>query len=241
MTTRIAIGSQMTQVAAGQIGDTIHSAQIRIALAATLTNINLGVATVAIQVPVFVEMAGGQATLSALPCGRGGNMAQIAATSGLTRMSFGTVSDAAMSNFSAAVVPVAAPVIAISLLGIPIQVNITGGANIGSSGPTTLSFSQADIAAGTVKSVPANYTSAFSLLSSNLSLSAVILGNPGVLASLLNSTLTTLLGALNPVVINLVAQLDTPVDALLATLGLQFGLIDVQVFDTNCRTPTLVG
>jgi uncharacterized membrane protein len=67
------------------------------------------------------------------------------------------------------------------------------------------------------------------------------LGNPGLLAGLLNSQLNTLTAALQPVVANLVRQLDSPSNNLLTTLGLQLGITDVRVFDAKCRTPTLEG
>ncbi len=182
VSTRMTVGNQMTQVSAAKIGDTIQTAQVRVALVTTVTSINLVVATVTVQVPVYLEMASGQATLAAMPCTSGGNLVQVAASSGLTKVSFGTVSDAAMNNFSAPVVPVAAPIVAISLLTIPIQVNIAGSSTVAASGPTTLSFSQAEINAGTVKSVPGTAAAPFTLLSTNFTLSTVILGSPGALA-----------------------------------------------------------
>lgn len=241
ISTRLAVGSQMAQVSAGKAGSSIRTAQIRLALNATITSVNLVVATAAVQVPIYLEAAFGQATLTAMPCQPGGTLAQIAATTGATSLKFGTVSDAALQNFSVAVTPVAAPVVAISLLGIPIQVNISGTTDIASSGPATLTFTQAEIDAATVKSAPYGSATPFNTLSTSLSLSTTILGNPGLLAGALNGLLSSLLTALNPVVINLVSLLDSPVNVLLTSLGLQLGIIDVRVFDARCRIPTLVG
>lgn len=241
ISTRMAVGSQMAQIAAGKVGSTIHTAQIRLALTATITSVNLVAATATVQVPIYLEAASGQATLTAMPCQPGGTLAQIAATTGATSLQFGTVSDAALQDFSTPVTPVAAPVVAISLLGIPIRANISGATNVASSGPTTLSFTQAEIDAGTVKSAPSASATPFNTLSTSLSLSTTILGNPGLLAGTLNGLLSSLLTALNPVVANLVTLLDPPVNALLTSLGLQLGIIDVRAFDARCRTPTLVG
>jgi uncharacterized membrane protein len=241
VTTRLAIGSQMAQVADAAVGTSIHTAQIRLALTATLVNVNLGVATANVQVPIYLEAAPGQATLTAMPCGAGGNVAQVSASSGLTSLSFGTVTNAALNNFSTPVTPATAPVVNISLLGIPIQANISGGVTVGANGPTTFSFTQADIAAGTVKSLPNSTATPFAALSANLSLSTSILGNAGLLAAALNTALSTLLNALNPLVTSLIAPLDAPVNSVMAALGLQLGVIDVKVFDATCRTPTLVG
>ncbi|HKQ11604.1 MAG TPA: hypothetical protein VJS85_10465, partial [Rhizomicrobium sp.] len=222
-------------------GSSIQTSQIRIAMTATLTNVNLGVATVTVQVPVYLESASGLATLIATPCVSGGTLVQIDGTSGATTVRFGTVSDAALKDFSASVTPVAAPIVSTSLLGIPIQVNAAGTSSVAASGPQTLSFSQAEIDAGTVKSVPNGGATPFAALGSGMTFSISILASPGILAGLLNTQLSTLTTALNPVVNNLLAQLDAPTGSLMATLGLGLGVLDVRVFDVSCRTPTLVG
>jgi uncharacterized membrane protein len=67
-----------------------------------------------------------------------------------------------------------------------------------------------------------------------------ILGQPGLLAGLLNTQLKALVAALAPVMRNVVTQLNTPVNSALTTLGVQLGTIDVRVFDAKCKTPTLV-
>lgn len=241
ISTRLAVGSQMAQVSAAKVGSTIRTAQIRLALNATIASVNLIVATATVQVPIYLEAASGQATLTAMPCLPGGTRAQIAATTGAASLQFGTVSDAALRNFSVPVTPVATPVVAIDLLGIPISATIAGTTTIASSGPTTLSFTQAEIDAGSVKTAPNGTTTPFNTLSTNLSLSTNILGNAGVLTTTLNGLLSSLLTALNPVIVNLVKLLDPPVNALLTSLGLQLGAVDVRAFDARCRIPTLVG
>jgi uncharacterized membrane protein len=239
--TRVAVGSKMAQLSSADVGSSIHTAPVRVALVVTLANVNLGVTTATVQVPVYLEAGSGEATLTDMPCSVGGTLADIAATSGATTVKFGTVSDAALKNFSAPVTPVAAPVVSISLLGIPIQVNISGTINSAGAGPETLSFTQADIDAGTVKSVSGGVTAPFAGLGSNVTLSTTILGNPGILGPLLNTELNTLTAALTPVVTNLLDQLDSPTNDALTTLGLQLGITDVRVFDASCRTPTLEG
>jgi len=237
--TRIAIGNKMAQMADAQIGDTIHTGQIRMALIVTIANLNLGVATANVQIPLYLEAATGQAQLTAMPCVPGGTLAEITASSGVTTLGFGTVSDGALSNFSAPVTPVSAPIINASLLGIPIAVNASGSAGATGSGPSTLSFTQSDIDAGTIKS-PTSNLALFSNLAASTSLSTTILGNPGLLSGALNTMLNTLLSNLTPVITNVLTLLNAPVNTLLTTLGLQLGTIDVRVFDAECRTPTLV-
>jgi uncharacterized membrane protein/ActR/RegA family two-component response regulator len=236
ISTQLAVGSQMAQIAMASPGSTVNTAQIRLAITATLANINLGVATASISLPIFLEAASGQATLLSMACTTDGDRARISASAGLTKIQFGSVSPAALQNFSVPVVPVPQPVVGVTLLTIPVQVNISGGVSVAQSGPTTLDFTQSDIDAGTVKSVPGSAQTPFSLLSSNFTLTPNIANNP-----LLNGLLGSLFSALNPLVASLIAPLDAPVDQLLATLGLALGVVDVRVFDVSCRTPTLVG
>jgi uncharacterized membrane protein len=236
----MAAGSKFAQVADAEVGTAIHTSEIRIALVVTVTNLNLGLLTTTIQVPIYAEIAPGQAQLIAMPCVSGGTLAQIQATSGVTTLGFGTVSDSALSNFSNPLTPNAAVLANISLLGIPVQLNVAGTTGVNGYGPDTLSFTQADIDAGTIQSPGNANNSVFSTLGGNATLSTKILGNAGLQAGLLNSELATLLSTLKPVVSNISAQLNGPVNSILTAMGVQLGTIDVRVFDTSCRTPTLV-
>jgi uncharacterized membrane protein len=237
---RIAAGNKMAQIADAQVGSTVHTGQIRMALTVTMTNVNLGVLVTSVQLPIYVEVATGQAELTEMPCQPDGTLVDIAATSRLTTLGFGTVSDSALSDFSQPVTPLAAPIISASLLGIPIQVNVAGSAGVNGSGPDTLAFTQDDIDSGTIKSPGNANLTPFNDLSAGMTFSTTILGQPGLLAGLLNTQLKSLLAALTPVLSNVVTQLNTPVNSTLTTLGVQLGTIDVRVFDAKCKTPTLV-
>jgi uncharacterized membrane protein len=242
VTTRIAVGSQMAQVSAGRVGSSIHTAQVRVAINAVVASVSLGsLAGVRVEVPLFLEGASGQATLTALPCTRGGTLAQIAARTGATSLRFGTVSDAALQNFAVPVTPVATPVASVTLLGFPVQIHPNGNVNVASSGPTTMNFSQADIDAGTVKSAPYGSASPFQTLGANFTTSVTIGGSPGILTNTLNNLIAAVLAPLGPLVASLISPLDAPVNSLLTALGLQLGIIDVRAFDVRCRAPTLVG
>jgi len=236
ISTRLAVGNQMVQVALAAPGTTVHTAQVRLALLATLTSINLGVATATVQVPIYLEAASGQATLNSLPCTSGGDRAWVSATSGLTTLRFGTVTDAALGDFSTPVTPNSVPVVNVTLLGIPVQVSISGSINIAANGPALLDFTKEDIAAGTVKAVPSGSSAPFQLLSSSFALSTNVAG-----VALLSTLVNSLLSALNPIITGLIAPLDAPVAQLMATLGLGLGTANVRVFDVQCKTPTLVG
>ncbi len=233
VSTRIAIGSKMAQVADAQIGTSVHTGQIRMALTVTAANVNLGLIKTTVQLPIYLEVATGQAELTAMPCVPGGTLAEIAATSKLTTLGFGTVSDAALSNFSMPVTPVSAPIVSATLLGIPIQINISGSAGVNGSGPDTLSFTQSDIDTGTIKSPSNANITPFDDLSASTTLSTSILGQAGLQTGLLNSELNTLLSALKPVVNNSLTPLNGPVNSVLTTLGVQLGTIDVRVFDAS--------
>lgn len=207
ITTHLTIGSPMAQIANGQVGSSIHTAQIRMSLTVNVLNL--------LTIPLYLEAASGQATVTALPCRPGGTLAEIDASSGLATLQFGSVSDAQLENFSIPVTPTASPLVS----GSPIS--------IGATGPTSLSFSQADIDAGVIKSVSAN-TAIFASLSTNFRLN-------------LSGLLAALLGTLTSTATGLISQLDGPVNNLLTALGLQLGTMDVRVFGASCRTPTLVG
>ncbi|HVU21233.1 MAG TPA: TadG family pilus assembly protein [Rhizomicrobium sp.] len=237
---RLAAGNKMAQIADAQVGSTIHTGQIRMALTVTMTNVDLGVLVASVVLPIYLEVATGQAELTAMPCQSGGTLVDIDAASKLTTLGFGTVSDSALSDFSQPVTPVAAPIINATLLGIPIQVNVAGSAGVNGSGPDMLSFSQDDIDSGTIKSPGNADLTPFDDLSANMTFSTTILGQPGLLAGLLNTQLKALVAALAPVMRNVVTQLNTPVNSALTTLGVQLGTIDVRVFDAKCKTPTLV-
>jgi uncharacterized membrane protein len=228
-TMKLAVGAPFAQVSNASVGVSIRTAQIRLAIIAKVLDGALGT----VQLPIYLEAAYGQATVTALPCSVGGTLAEIAATSGAASVQFGTVTDAQLTDFSAPVTPAQASVIAIPvpLLG-NIAINISGGANIASSGPETLPFTQADIDAGTIKSVPDSGTPFGVLGSSTVQLTPSILG-----IGLVNG----LLGGLTSFVSSLLGQLDAPVGQLLTTLGIQLGIMDVRVFGASCRTPVLVG
>jgi uncharacterized membrane protein len=239
--TRIATNKPMAYVANARPGRSLQSAQVRIALTATLTDIDLLVTSAKIQVPLYLEMAPGEAKLTDMPCVPGDVRAMMAARSGALSLQFGTVTDAALRDFSRPVTPATAPILDISLLGIPIQVRASGSAKALDSQTMPVPFTQNDIDNGRVKSVGNGGGAPFAALADDLTLSTSILGNPGLVGLLFNDQLDTLTGALKPVVAGLLDKLDDPVNALLTTLGLQLGIIDLRMYDARCRVPTLVG
>ena len=207
VTAHLTVGSPMAEIADAQVGSSIHTAQIRLALAVNVLNL--------IVIPIYLEAASGQATVTALPCRPGGTLAEIDATPGLATLQFGSVSDAQLEDFSTPVAPTPSSIVSGSAV------------TIAASGPTHLSFSQADIDAGTIKSASVS-AAPFTSLSTHVNLS-------------LSGLLAALLGSLTSSATSLIAGLDTPISNALAALGLQLGNMDVRVFGASCRTPTLVG
>ncbi|HBY27641.1 MAG TPA: hypothetical protein DEH75_14060, partial [Bradyrhizobium sp.] len=128
-------------IAMGTQGVSVHTAQTRI-----LATINvLGSGSIAsINLPVYVEVASGTATLNAVSCGHPNiNTSQvtIGVTPGIVDAWIGNVTMADMTNFTTK--PNPPPATLVTVLGIP----ITGlaHAGMGNTTPTNVNFSYSDI------------------------------------------------------------------------------------------------
>lgn len=237
---RLAIG-EGKQMATGPVGTSIDTAQIRLAidlgLADTSVSALLSTLTATnIELPIYIAAAPGTATIKAIPC-ESDRMATLTGISGASEIRFGTVTDAALSDFASPPVPSPATIASVTLLGLPVaQINASGAASIVSHGPEDLDFSADDVDAGTVRSVPVGNDSQF--ISSNgpgaLQTSATLLGS--VSSSLLNA----LLSAVTSQLISALSLLDAPVASLLTALGISLGALDMSVTDVKCGVPTLV-
>jgi uncharacterized membrane protein len=241
VTAKLAVGAPFAQIADGQVGARIRTAQIRMAIDVTLADLDPAGIPLTVTVPIYLEAASGAATLTALPCTRGGTLAAIAATTGAATLAYGSVSDAQLADFTTAATPAPAPIVSTALLGIPVTIAIQGGTNIAAAGPASLTFTQDDIDAGTIKSASAGNGAPFTALGGNLALSATILGDPGALNTMLNNLIAAVTGGLAPLIANVTGSLDMPLNSLLTTLGLSLGTMDVRVFGASCRAPVLVG
>ncbi|MGY4318846.1 pilus assembly protein TadG-related protein [Bradyrhizobium sp. JR3.5] len=213
-------------IAMGTQGVSVHTAQTRL-----LAIINvLGSGSIAsINLPVYVEVASGTATLNAVSCGHPNiNTSQvtIGVTPGIVDAWIGNVTVADMTNFTTK--PNPPPATLVSLLGI----TITGlaHAGMGNTTPTNVNFSYSDIQAGTKKTVTTtNFLSSLTAsLLGNLTLNIAGIPIPG-------------LGALVMSILNAVTSpIDQVLATLLSTLGIGLGQVDVWVLGIRCDGAVLV-
>ncbi|SEE19489.1 pilus assembly protein TadG-related protein [Bradyrhizobium erythrophlei] len=217
-------------IAMGTQGVSVHTAQTRI-----LATINvLGSGSVsAINLPVYVEVASGTATLNAVSCGHPNiNTSQvtIGVTPGIVDAWIGNVTVADMTNFTTKPNPPPALLVNLGL------VTVTGlaHAGMGNTTPTNVNFSYSDIQAGTKKTVTTTnfLTSLTSTLLGDLSLAI----NVGPLGLPIPGLGALVMGILNAVT----SPIDQVLASLLSTLGIGLGQVDVWVLGVRCDGGVLV-
>lgn len=210
-------------VTIGAEGATVHTAQTRLLLEATvfLSPVQR------LHLPIYIELASGTATLSKLSCEP--VSAVVSTTPGLYSAWIGNVTPSLMQNEASITNPGPAPLYSLANLGV-----VTGVANsaIANPSPTSLRFSQSDVTNDTPQTAK---TTAFttSLLSSLLSTLQVSLNGastlpPGV-APALSETLT-----------RVTVPLDGTINALLTAMGISLGVAQVHVSDVRCDGSVLV-
>jgi uncharacterized membrane protein len=211
---------------------TISTAQARLYIQAqALTGLGiLGIAPVTL--PVYVELAPAQAKLASISCSAdpASQSASLSVNTGVGSLSIGQIQTSNLNNFKQPMT--VQPAV---LLQIPL-VQATGSAqvNIGGGNWQPVSFTQADVAAGTIKTVQTTniVTATTTSLLKNLNLQVSVLGlglNLGPITSALSGTL----GTIAPV-------LDQYVDALTDLLGVKLGTADVRMNGLRCHDAALV-
>jgi uncharacterized membrane protein len=232
LTAQMAVGSPMASVAAATIGTSITTAQVRVAINTAVPGLTiLGIPLASINLPLYLQVASGTATVAAIPCQTSGTMATISAAAQAATVQIGGASGAALTNFGANPVLTPATIsVTIPLLG-TITIAISGTFAV-AAGPTgNMNFTQADIANNTIHEVAGS--DAGTVFSG--------LGAPGQLTlSVLPLGLILDLGPLTAIIQTLLSNLNGPTDLLLRTLGLRLGVMDVAVHGVRCGTPTLV-
>ncbi|MBA9065799.1 putative membrane protein [Methylobacterium fujisawaense] len=209
----------------GSPNATVQTAQTRLLIEATVTApLGLGSLTL----PVYAEVAPAQATLRALTCaGPSGRQVTLDAQTGLATLAIAGVPRTAINGGSTGPdLSQPAPLIALPLITVSGRALVTLG-----TGAQTLTFSEADIANHTVRSVASgNLTQSLTgSLLRNLTLNINGIG----VAPLLQSALTTTLGAVAPAI-------DLVLDNVLRSLGLRLGYADLDVDGTLCSQAVLV-
>ncbi|MCA6125971.1 hypothetical protein J6500_29355 [Bradyrhizobium sp. WSM 1704] len=217
-------------IAVGTQGVSVHTAQTRLLISVKV----LGSGSVsAINLPIYVEVASGTATLNTVSCGHPNistSQVAIGVTPGIVDAWIGNVTVADMNNFTTK--PNPPPATLVNVLGI----GVTGlaHAGMGNTTPTNVNFSYSEIQSGTKKTV--NTTNFLSSLTGSLLGDLSLQLNLGPLALPIPGLTAAVAGILNGVT----SPVDQVLASLLATLGVGLGQVDVQVMGIRCDGAVLV-
>ena len=218
-------------VSIGSAGATVHTAQTRLLLTLQIAEIG---STSMINLPIYIELASGTATLSAISCPADPTQETVtlAVTPAVIDAWIGNVSSADMTNYSSKPSPSAATLVNIPLVGV-----VSGRANatIANLSPTPVTFSYSDITNYVRKTTSTtDFTSSLLYnLFANLQLSANVLGvnvsAPPAATGVLGASLAA---ATLPV--------DQVITQVLNTLGLSLGNAYTWVSGVKCGSARLV-
>jgi uncharacterized membrane protein len=222
------VGSSWVEL--GSQGASVHTAQTRLLLTVQL----LGSGSVAaVNLPIYIEVASGTATLNAITCGYPNvstSNVTLGVTPGIVDAWIGNVTTAELTNFTSEPNP---PVATLVNLG---AVTVTGraNANMGNTTATDVDFSYADIQSQVTKTVTTtNFTS---------SLTSSLLGNLSLTVNV--GPLALPIPGLGPTVTSIIGGATNSVDQVLAsvlsTLGVGIGQADVWVTGIRCDGAVLV-
>jgi uncharacterized membrane protein len=218
-------------VTVGPVGASVYTAQTRMLLTVQLA----GNGTIAaLNVPIYVAVAYGTATLNAVSCGYpniANSTVTLGVTPGIVNAWIGNVTPAAFYNFGQPPQPTAATLASVPGLSLNALANVT----VGNTTPTPVTFSYAQIQAQTGQTV--NTTQFTSSLTSSLlqnlqltaSLGAIQVSVPPLLSSAVTSIVTPETSAL-----------DQLLASILATVGVGLGQATVWVTGVRCDGAVLV-
>lgn len=217
-------------VAVGNQGVSVHTAQTRVLLQIQL--VGSGVASV-VNLPVYVEVASGTATLNNVSCGYPNistSSVTLGVTPGIVDAWIGNVSAADVSNIATKPNPGPATLVNLGLI------TVTGSAHagMGNTTPTNVVFNYSDVTSQTKKTVTStNFTSSLtgSLLGNlNLNVNVIGLGLPiPGLGALVASILSAATGSIDQLLVG-----------VLSSLGVGIGQADVWVTGIRCDGAVLV-
>ncbi len=235
----IAIGDRMQRSPWLTVTDSgtpiLRTAQARIYLEVRLLDVGLpGIGTlVGIRVPLFIEMAAAEGRLKAIDCSS-------AATRGVTlegRVNAATAAIASvdttnLSNFAAPVTLNDARLVDTLLVDVDGRAEVT----VGAAEPwQSLTFSEADIAAGRVRTV----SSSSPISGTAVSLTDRLQLRPRVLG--LPLPLDPLLRAVGSQLAIVAPLLDSVIGVVTGAVGIRYGEADLKVYGMRCGTASLVG
>ena len=217
-------------ITVGTQGASVHTAQTRVLLSVQL----IGSGSVsAVNLPIYVEVASGTATLNAVSCGYPDvvtSSVTLGVTPGIVDAWIGDVTLAQMNNFTSKPNPGAATLVDLGA----VKVSGKAHAGIGNTTPTPVSFGYADIQAMTKKTVTTtNFTQ---------SLTGSLLGDLALNVQVgpLGLPIPGLGGLVSGIIGNATGSIDTLLASVLATLGVGIGQADVWVTGVRCDRAVLV-
>jgi len=232
----LAVGEPMQNtgyLAVGPNSQVLETAQLRLALTVNLRVSIAGLGLLEVALPLVVQLAPSSARLASITCPPGGGAA-LAVEPGLLSLAIGR--PAPLTASSGPLVTGAASLV--DVLGL-VKITAYAAGLSSQTAPVTVRFSEADIAAGTIRSVSTT-TPLESLLVSLLSTADidVKLLNIPLLGPLLSAT-----GAqtvLRNTLVGLAPALDDLLVGVLSTLGVGIGEADLRLNGILCRSAVLV-
>lgn len=223
----LVIGEPMQQsgwVHPGDQGATLHTAQMRLRLVATLLGGGLQV-----RLPLYIDAASADSQLTNIACAADGTGAvTVAAKPSIASAAIGEVSDADLKALGPTPATVSkAKILDMSTI-LPLLPKVLGQASVQvtNTSASNLTFSQAEINAMALKTVSTN--NIFQTLVSSLVSTLLLDVSAGPLALPLNLT------AVKSLLTGVTAPLDQVVNTLLTTLGIRLGQVDVRVQGVRC-------
>ncbi|MCW5706788.1 pilus assembly protein TadG-related protein [Shinella sp.] len=218
----------------GAPGSAVRSAQTRLSVEVGIDGL-AALAGLRIKLPLYVEVAAAEAKLTDIRC-YGGSLGNanvaIDAVPGVAEIAIGKVDPSVLSDFSDDARVTKARIVDSALLSIDAIAHVEAK----NLSKTRLTYTPAEIAAGTMKSISTRDTltsavrSLFGNLDAeiNIKLLGLPIGIPGI-ASALGSTL----GAVTPAIDELLYN-------LLLLAGVRIGEADIRVTGVSCQRPALV-
>lgn len=231
----LAVGDPPNKVAWFQLGpvNTIaRTAQVRLYLKAEFLG-GLGLLGATVSLPLWVDVAYAEAELTSLTCptpAAPNGSAVLNVTPGIAHVGMSDIPRSQILDLTKKPVAKWVKMIDVLLLSVSGRIDLS----IGQTKAIALSFSSAEIAAGTIKSAKTNEIvgSLGTAILTGLKLRVDQLPLLGVV-----DVITDLVRIL---IMPLAPTLDMTIDGLLSLLGVKLGEADVKVLGVRCSAPTLI-
>jgi uncharacterized membrane protein len=208
----------------------VRTAQARLYVDAKLLGSGLLGGLAQVHLPVLVELASGEARLKTIDCGRKTTTLEVKPSLGALKI--GDIDLAALDDFKRPLTLTATKLVKAPLFSVSGKSNVV----LGGMSWQPVTFTQAEIASRTVKTVKTNdaLAAATSSLLANLDLDVSLIGLQLGLGE------ASILAALKPVLAAATPPLDGLITQLTDLLGLGFGEADVRANGLRCGAAALV-